>query len=504
MPIENQSVILTFNGQQIIPSPLITSIVKQRARTGSGEQIGCSYTISLSGIIIRPDPTAFPPLNVDEAAGISNIMLAKKDLLDIFQCDGPLVITCDNNEIFKACCRVLDISFGESADNLVFSLPYTIELETDAIYTPESTCCVDPSVLSFNEAWEISPDVEYNYFTIVGETSPKRMFNITHTLNAQAKNSFQEGDSGTCQSGEWGWQIAKRKIEASLGFDTGIWGNLNVDADCIGGYSLFNHVRTNTVNEANGEYGVTETWVLVQDTGDLFSVKEEYTVDVSSQNNTRYRNVSIQGTIYGFEEASYENTTGDCRIINKDKFDSAYEYWESISGVLHNRCQTLSGYDLGPVPTSISYAYMPKAGQINYNAQFESDNFCFTAPEGCSILSESIDMTDSLPADVYAEIQILGRPCPILQCLGIKTKGSKTINTTMVIDCGKICVNDSSFFTSPAKPTIDEFIDTVYDYLTGQYYSVFTDTDQESWDPKQGVYNRNITFSYADCCTGVG
>jgi hypothetical protein len=503
MPLEDQDVVLYFNGQSIRPSPLITSINKQRARTGSGEQIGCTYNISLRGIILRPDPFAFPPLNVDEAAGISNIFLAKKDLLDIFQCDGPLTIECNSSEIFRACCRVLDISFGESNDNMVFSLPYTIELETDQILEPASSCCINPSILSFDESWEINPDIEYNYFSIAGENSPKKIFNITHNIRAQAKNRFsgEECNSPSMDSGDFGWQLAKAKVEQYLGFDTGIWSNLSMGVDCIGNYSLFNHVRTNTVNEANGEYGVTETWVLVEDTGDSFSVKEEYSLDVNTQNNTRYKSVSIQGSIFGFEEAIF---SGECRVITKDKYDSAYEYWESISGILHTRAQTLSGYDLAPIPTSMSYTYMPKAGQINYNASYESDNFCFSSPSGCSILSETIDMTDSLPADVYAEIQILGRPCPILQCLGIKTKGTKTINTTLVIDCGKICLQDTRFFASPAKPTIDEFIDTVYNYLTGQYQSVFTDTDQESWDPKLGVYNRNITFSYADCCTGVG
>ncbi|MFN9301687.1 MAG: hypothetical protein ACK6DA_02840 [Candidatus Kapaibacterium sp.] len=497
MPIENQAVILYYNGTPVTPSPLITSIAKQISRTQAGMQIGCGYTISLQGLILRPDPTAFPPLNVDTAAGISNIMEAKKTLLDTFNCDGDLLIECDGDEIFKACCRVLNISFQQSPDNMVFSLPYTIELETNSISSPDITCCVDSSITSYDESWDIILDVEQNFFNIAGELSPKRTFNITHNVRAQAKDTCTTGDISFVE----GWKIAKDKVESALGWDTGIWYNTNVGGGCIGSYDLFNHIRTNSIGVTAGEYSVTETWVLAQNTGDIYSAREDFTVDIQASRDSRLRNISVQGTIVGYESGYY---SGNCYTITKNKYESALEYWGYTSGILHTRCQTISGESLTPVYTTFSHTHSPVAGQITYAASYETDNFCLEAPSGCTILNESIDVTDQYPTDVYAELQILGRPCPILQCLGIKTKGSKTINATLVLDCGKLCPGDSGFITSPAKPTLDDLINDWYDYLTGQYDSVYTDVDQESWNPKTGAYSRSISFSFSDCCTGVG
>ena len=496
MPIENQDVILYYNGSAVTPSPLITSIVKQISRTQSGLQLGCSYTISLQGLILRPDPTAFPPLNVDTAAGISNILLAKKDLLDIFNCDGDLIIKCEGSEIFKACCRVLNVSFQQSPDNMVFSLPYTIELETNAITTPENICCVDSSIISFDESWDILLDAEQNFFNISGELSPKRTFNITHNIRAQAKDSCSTGDVEIIE----GWKIAKQKVETVLGWDTGIWYNTNVGGG-IGSYDLFNHIRTNSIGVTAGEYSVTETWVLAQNTGDIYSAKEDFVVDIQASRDSRLKTVSAQGTIVGYESGYY---SGNSYTVTKNKYESALEYWGYTSGILHSRCQTISGENLTPVYTTFNHTHSPKAGQITYAVSYDTDSFCLSAPSGCFILNESIDITDQYPTDVYAELQILGRPCPILQCLGIKTKGSKTINATLVLDCGKICPGDTNFIASPAKPTLDVLINNWYSYLTGQYDSVYTDVDQESWNPRTGAYSRSVSFSFSDCCTGVG
>jgi hypothetical protein len=498
MPIENQDVVLSYNNVPIVPSPLITSIAKQIARTQAGTQLGCTYTITLQGLILRPDPFATPPLNVDTAAGISNILEAKKDLLTIFNCDSDLVIECENVEIFRACCRVINITFQQSPDNMVFSLPYTIELETDAITVPEIECCVNSAITSFDDSWDLVLDAEQNFFDIAGELSPKRTFNITHNVRAQAKNSCTTGDVELVE----GWMLAKEKVESALGWDTGLWGNTNIGHGCIGNYDLFNHVRSNSINKTGGEYSVTETWVLVQNTGDIYSAKEDFSVDIQSSRDSRLKTVSIQGTVLGYESGTYDS--GDCYNISKNKYESALEYWSYISGLLHTRCQTISGETLTPVFTTFNHTHSPRAGQITYAASYDSDNFCLTAPNGCTILNESIDVTDQYPTDIYAELQVLGRPCPILQCLGIKTKGSKTINATLVLDCGKICPGDPNFISSPAKPTLDDLINDWYDYLTGQYDSVYTDVDQESWNPKTGAYSRSISFAFSDCCTGVG
>lgn len=471
------SVTLEYNNTELSPAPLITSINRVFNRTSSGQNIGCVYNITLAGLI------------TDFDGGIGDIIQKKQDLLSLFNCDANLEIICDSTTIFSACCRVINVEFGQSQDNMVFTLPYTITLETNNING--TTCCVDSTLQSLEESWEIVPEEECNYFSVAG-VSPKKTFVITHSVRAAAKDS--------CLSGDAGYLIAKDKVDSLLGWDTGIWSNTDAGGSCISSYDLFNHVRTNNINKTGGEYGVTETWVLVQDTGDSYTAKEDFTVDINSSRESRLKTVSIQGTIVGYESNTY---SGDCVTINKNKYESALEYWSNASGTLHTRCQTISGFTLTPVHISFSHSHSPKAGQISYAASYDSDSFCLDAPSGCSILNENLEIVDTYPSDIYAELQILGRPCPILQCLGIKTKGTKSISAQLILDCGKLCPGDGNFIVSPAKPTLDDLIDDWYSYLTGQYSSVYTDSDQESWNPRTGVYSRNIVFSFADCCTGT-
>lgn len=472
------SVELKYNNTAVTPAPLITSIRRSFNRTESGENIGCSYIINLAGTI------------TDFDGGIADVISKKQDILDLFNCDANLEIVCDLVTIFSACCRVISVNFDQSIDNMVFTLPYTIELETNSI--SGTTCCIDSSLQSLNESWEFVPDVECNFFNISGILTPQRTINIVHSVSASAKDS--------CLSGDAGWLVAKNKVDSLLGWNTDVWNNTNISKDCVGNYSLFNHSRTNNINISGGEYAVTESWALVQNTGSIYPTQEDFTVTIEASRESRLKNVSIQGTIIGYEAATF---SGDCVIVNTGKYDNALDYWDNISGTLHARCQTISGFTLTPIYTNFSHTHSPKAGQITYSASFDSDNFCLSAPTGCTILNELIDITDNYPADVYAELQILGRPCPILQCLGIKTKGSKTISASLVVDCGKLCPGDTGFLVAPTKPTLDDLISDWYDYLTGQYDSVYTDNDQESWNPKTGAYNRVITFSFADCCTGT-
>ena len=125
---------------------------------------------------------------------------------------------------------------------------------------------------------------------------------------------------------------------------------------------------------------------------------------------------------------------------------------------------------------------------------------CIEAPTGIDIISESISITNGLPNDVYPEIYILGRPCPLLQNLNIQSKGTKTISVDILSSPKNYCADDEEWSNPPLKTGVDDLINECYAELTGLYETVMKDSDQENWNPKNSRYTRTVTWSYAQCC----
>ena len=470
------SLTVNWNDNPLVPAPLISLIDRRQIRTSQGDIIGCEYSIQLEGYI------------VEKTGGASNVFEAQAALLELFKCDGILLIECNGNVLLEACAQVLSVEFPKSPDNMVWTQPYSINLTTRTL--TNNDCCYVSQISQFDETWSIDPDLSnYNYFSIPGINSPRKLFNVTHRVSASAMNGCQ--NSGDLQ----GWEAAREFVLNYLQNDTGIFDASLLGAGCITGVDLCNHARVASIDTSNGSFSIEETWILSENTGDNYHIKESFDITCSTEAGSRLKTVNISGSIEGFELASY--STGDCREISKSKWDSALEYWEVISGQIYDRAQILSDWSLSPIPTSSSVVKSIYAGTINYQFGYDNNLNCIVPTGDCVILSESINVDTSYPADVYAELQILGRPCPLLQCLGIRTKGTKNISINLVVDCGDPCSN----FNSPGiKPEVDAFIHEFYAQLTGTYIRVYKDSDTESWNPKTGTYAKSVSYSYEDCC----
>lgn len=468
-------VTVKYNGNLIDPAPLIIGDETNNVYNENGDIIGCNARITLRGYVLPA------------TGGFQAVMDDRATILSIFSCPGSLLIECDSDVVLEKCANVISVNFRESLNNLVLSVDYEVVLEI----TNYDLCC-SYALQSRQNRWSVQPDESCNYFSIPNVTGPTRALIISHDVAATAKR--QCIDSGTFLEG---WEVAKEAVIEIMGFDSGILDTGILGLGCLGDYKLYNHVRKIDIDKDGGSYSLNESWVLIQDTGDLSFAKEEFTVECSESRESRLKSVTLNGSIEGYEESTYDS---GCYTISKNKYDSAFEYYQAVTGEFYERASSICGWSLSAVPVSSTTSHSPKLGRISYSRAYDTMSSCFTGE--CIILKEKIENDITHPADIYGEHNILGRTCPLLQPLGMRTKGSHSVSINLTVDCGDPCEDPTILFVSPLKDQADDILNSLYEYLTGVHDVVVIDGSGETWDSYTGTYLRRITYSYSDCCTG--
>jgi hypothetical protein len=123
-------------------------------------------------------------------------------------------------------------------------------------------------------------------------------------------------------------------------------------------------------------------------------------------------------------------------------------------------------------------------------------------------LFESITINDNNPADVFATIFVLGRANgPVLQNLNTKTAGTRSVQIEAVYEppsgcptsVGNIDILLSYQVKSPGQTDVDDIINAFEDQLEASYSQVFRSDDNQSWNPREGRFSRNVTWTYGTC-----
>ena len=476
---------MTYGGQSIVPTPIISEVTRNYVTTDSGELIGFNYTITLRGVIYS-------------AQGFEALMTAKTEFSEKWDCPGQqLVITCEAQDVLTACISSIDsLVFSETRNNWTSSISYTLSLTASSVSTMPA-CSLDHNLKSASDDWQISEDTQSFFLNLTGETPVPRRFIISRNLSASA-NNYANSTGDECVTGE-GWSIAKDWVDEQLGFRSDMFPEYH----CLTGYDLYNHARVYSIGRLSGSYSVNENWVLVEQiSGESIPAFETFTVTVQSQEENNISAVAIEGSINGYEDATFVD---GCKVVNINKYDNAITMWDQVRPNIHERAQHLSELTLRVFPVSSTITHLPAVGEIRYSYTYDNNVPCLEIDTGnCVLRRENIDISYANPADVYAEFYILGRPCPLLQNLGLRTKGSKTLSIDLLLSCDNLCPSDPEFFVSPAEDVVDDLVQACYDQLTGDYETVVVDSDQEGWNPKVGSYFRSVTWSYADCCENTG
>lgn len=257
-------------------------------------------------------------------------------------------------------------------------------------------------------------------------------------------------------------------------------------------YNKCNQVRSESINNLDGEYSVNENWILSSG-----KVIEEFTV----QSNTSiegFTTVSIQGNIIGLEtrRVSVENSYYLSGIL-ESKYYNASGFFDSISNSFLTRCQVYgasSGVTLNPIQLSSSVGRNPIAGTINYS--YEYNNRPTSLISGAK--SETISVTSNDLGTKVALIPVLGRTQgPVIQDLGTSEHLQKTLNIEFILGPSLNAANISTIRSSFEFP--EEKVEWLVDALDPTNYGAEKSkkqSPQKTWDPYLGRGSYTVTWIY--------
>lgn len=383
-------------------------------------------------------------------------------------------------------------------------------------------------IVDFQESWSLeSEDGNGNTFDPYTTENITRIYRLTRNISARGKDLSQYDCFLTpVATDKDRYKAYKQAQNYVIKYIAGSGSSLNHNDDYptvrsatvpaaamfgsgafnLGGlmYSGFNHSRVENIDITQGTYSLQDTWIL--SSGNAY---ENYTLSLSNNISDSRNKVSIEGTIKGLTSipasgsifggnlsltglnTPYENAINKYRQITND---GAF----GINAWVYKRAQNAAGsFRLNHVPLSVAVGTNEFTGEITYSIEYDDRPLNITS----GVISENINVTDTYPGDVFAIIPVIGRPTgPVLQYIGGRTEYQRSLSIELVVPSPSGNVRDL-LLKKPSlrEPTKGGIINIIRAYHPGKEPGVrkyFCSPPQETWDPKEGRYSFNVTWTY--------
>lgn len=501
-----------------------------------------------------------PRNNVDIDKRLGSIMIQQRGLRELFASDGlnlRVYHTYDTggNPALSCNCVVDSINFEEGI--WVDTCKYTIELTTYVIYHNEQGLTDYPLSLpsnhpdahasglsptnftflhgasglsthrgyasgayieDFSEDWSVEEDDQF--FNVDDNGFIKApAYRVTRNLSSTGRTAYFDGANIA------GWIIAKDFVKNYLLASGGenlanrSLTDFYADAGNLGqGYFIsavsrgdyFNHTVSENFSVTEGTYSLSETFVLCSG-GSNSGAMETYTMQVTSDHQNPFINVSINGSVQGLSV----KPSGDYKplIGVSGKYDMAIKHWGKISGSgifgisspIYKRANSAVGVALNSQPKSISIGLNKIQGTIDYALEFDNRPTNFIS----GVSHETVSINDTYPGDVYATIPVIGRKQgPIFQSMGTRTEYRRDVSLEFVLDyydtfypsgsnnASRLSMLKKPILYEPYRAQIFNFISGVCPFNEPGVRKYFMNPTTETWSPKEGRYSLNLSWVY--------
>jgi len=567
MPISNGSLVIYASSNdepslnylpdtaayQIRPCPLV-SLSHSPIKNGMG-YLGAEYTITLTGTVpfdkflINTDPngtttTATPiaPENIrvkyffEKQKVISNLFASPYLKLE-FQ--NPA----DGSKIWYCYAKLDSLSFEEGT---YFSkMDYNATFSATELYNPDGTLWQSskPALMQgfgfhpspsgrglqdFNETWDFQIDdtTGYSLATTNGasESISPRTFTLSRTLSATGRVEANRLSSRS-RSDRFptpAWQAARDYVAAyASGNDYSFYLNSGTHhvAMGAGSYAGYNHARTESLDKGAGSFSVTDTWILAP-TGSRHL--ESFNTSIESSLDTSYVKISIDGNIKGLSawapSGQYVKTNPTTTDLQDSPYANSQTHFHRISSsgnfginsLIYKRANALLNPNLNATPLSVTVGSNPMTGEITYNVAYDNRPYNYFT----NTVSETINITDTYPGDIFTIIPVIGRPTgPVLQAAFGRTEYKRDIQIELILDYTDIATNldlrdpsatnrrNNLLLRKPSINTVlqQELKNLISDISPANEPGIrkyYLSAPTETWNPKDGRYTLNLTWTY--------
>jgi len=495
------AVTMTYGAYNFSPVPLI-DITKSYFQLGDGTRIGTVFNMTLDGVL-TPLPNG--------SGGITPTMALTNTMREAFVQDGcPFVIKCDSTTLWSGHPNVGVLNFEQTNNNWINTIAYTIPLSFHTEGSGEDPSLTPPYIQGADENWSVGfvdNQSKYSLALIGGIDTNATILNVDHFISARGVRNYTGCNIVLKEPWEYArdYVITKLSVGMDSAFNTQLEGSgiINLSSSS---FNSFNHIRIQQNDIANGEFSVTESWLVVESgvgLGSGYNAIEDISVNTQEAANTDIKTITIDGSIQGLETRTYGSSPGSF-TITETKYAAASGYYQIIKPWIPYRVSTI-GATVNPtrsfngIPLSVSVGHNLNQGQITYSYVY--DDRPSNAITGA--LTEIITINDNNPNDVFAVISVMGRRLgPVLQDVNTITNPTRDISIECL--CAPITATTASTLRTPpnnVRTDVQTLLCGFQAELTGAYSQVFKQNDTESWSPRDGRYSRSVSFIFQDCST---
>jgi hypothetical protein len=391
-----------YNGQRLIPAPRV-SFSRSHRRSADKSIIGTEHNVTLSGELVGckgfdftgGEPALYTgsdyPADDTSCDSFSNLVYMTERLRELFSVSSDYkwfeIIGCEGL-VRKWLARVVNIDFAEGKWTDIVPYTITLELQTDNV-TDEDLH------IDHTETWDVQFDEESG-----------GIYTLSHTLSCQSEEYYD-----VTNNLRDGWKQAKSWIDARLATSAytgtapvtiknayifGVAGFNLVD------YTAYNYTVQRSLDEYNGTYAVTETWVLSKD-----PVFRTWTI-AYNKSREDYGTVSVDGEFKSFLDRTSSTetapTNGGAALTAFNTWDADNSAFTVANAVYSDRggCHTLGSCAVSKSVTIVeessgdgTTAYGEATRSVKFSYEFgEYDEFngpTASVDETIDVKSNNID-----------------------------------------------------------------------------------------------------------------
>lgn len=457
--------------KEIVPAPFV-SIEKTYVFDGQGNVLHPQYSLTLDGTIVPVASGEFGDLvrNGQIDFGMDNIVRQQVAMRDLFsQQYGRLEINSPGGgpDTIHAFCQVQGLNFEEGT--WVQTCDYTVNLTTAELLDEEGPS--SDLITSNSEDWSINEE-------------ENGTFALTHTVSAVGLIHAEVSGLVDAQSAAREW--VRKYSYAINGSNLSSTDNpfdlstLLSDLSSPSG-NYWNYSLSESAGLSENSWELTETFIHFSGG----NTREEWTaVTNQTTDNQNGDTIALAGTILGHADRGSD--------MNLRFSNASGQFVSFVRPLLATRAAVYAppGTTLNPVASTRSVTYDRTNGAVNYNYTFNAT--------ACNLISgaiiEDISIVDAGQNDIFAEIPVPGRSeGPVVQYMNTKSLSTRTIsiNATIQLPLSGCATLDSFKTLYENAPDTDNIIvalqpDKGFFYIT---------QDQQTWNPVQGKYSRNVAWT---------
>lgn len=464
---------VTFNSVSLVPAPLVNLqedlILKEGTTTPIRE-----YTFTLNGTIVNIDTVLDSP-GASGTTGMIGILAEQSRIRSAFDGRAGLLVIQSpqgtTNQV-QAYCRTKSVTFPPGT--WVNKCEYTIVLTADSLVGESG---ILDQLTSNNENWSVTENEDGTYA-------------INHQV--QAKGRLITFDNGTSNDP----LAAAKQWVSTRTYKTDTAGSLTENVTGSGVMNMANLINPLPTSDTNfWNRSIVEnvdpigyTWSITENFVYYASgnAREESSTTVALDNTSTKATISVNGSVFGYSD-KIQNVTA--RYTNaKNKFATTVEpnlYLRSVNFAP-------SGYTVNPTYLSKQVTYEPNLGNVRYAIVFTSAVGSGLIPNSTD---ESVNISDTGPIDVFAQLQIPGRSKgTLIQNMKTTSLPTRTVSiSASILSSGTITIN-SLLAAYLAKPDTSAIVNALKPSSINYYYVT---QDSEDWNPIKKQYARVVSWTIA-------